>query len=176
MAVSTFVREKSLQNFCSSLEPLLRRVVREEVEHGLIDVVQFLQSNKLSLPIFTGSRIRGEDDIPLRIFLVNSNHDGRSVTSSLPSPIKIEIVVIDGDFPSDNRHDWTQNEFNSSIVRERAGKRPLLAGEKHYPPSLHDEVWRLEKIGKDGTFHRKLVEEGINTILLEVMGGQSDMP
>ncbi|KAK1279913.1 hypothetical protein QJS04_geneDACA003075 [Acorus gramineus] len=243
------VREKSLQNFCSSLEPLLRRVVREEVEHGLTDVVQFLQSskstqmriqpfeqsklqltfsNKLSLPIFTGSRIKGKDNIPLRISLVNSNRDGRSMTSSLPSPIKIEIVVINGDFPSDNRHDWTQNEFNSSIVRERTGKRPLLAGEvlltlregvasigdlsftdnsswirsrnfrigarvipgsyegerikeatteafvvkdhrgelykKHYPPSLFDKVWRLEKIGKDGTFHRKLAEEGINTV------------
>jgi hypothetical protein len=24
---------------------------------------------------------------------------------------------------------------------------------KHYPPALKDEVWRLEKIGKDGSFH-----------------------
>lgn len=35
---------------------------------------------------------------------------------------------------------------------------------KHHPPQLEDEVWRLEKIGKDGAFHRKLAAEGINTV------------
>lgn len=35
---------------------------------------------------------------------------------------------------------------------------------KHYPPSLDDEVWRLEKIGKDGAFHKKLASEGIKTV------------
>jgi len=29
---------------------------------------------------------------------------------------------------------------------------------------LHDEVWRLEKIGKDGAFHKKLSKEGINSV------------
>ena len=29
---------------------------------------------------------------------------------------------------------------------------------------LHDEVWRLEKIGKDGSFHKKLSSERINTV------------
>lgn len=35
---------------------------------------------------------------------------------------------------------------------------------KHYPPQLGDEVWRLEKIGKEGAFHKKLFEAGINTV------------
>lgn len=35
---------------------------------------------------------------------------------------------------------------------------------KHHPPMLEDEVWRLEKIGKDGAFHRKLAAEGIHTV------------
>lgn len=29
---------------------------------------------------------------------------------------------------------------------------------------LEDEVWRLEKIGKDGAFHRKLRDANINTV------------
>ncbi|MBA0557668.1 hypothetical protein Golob_014721, partial [Gossypium lobatum] len=29
---------------------------------------------------------------------------------------------------------------------------------------LGDEVWRLEKIGKDGAFHKKLAFEGVNTV------------
>lgn len=35
---------------------------------------------------------------------------------------------------------------------------------KHYPPALGDDVWRLEKIGKDGTFHKKLISHGIETV------------
>ena len=35
---------------------------------------------------------------------------------------------------------------------------------KHHPPNLKDEVWRLEKIGKDGAFHRKLTSKGITTV------------
>jgi len=29
---------------------------------------------------------------------------------------------------------------------------------------LDDEVWRLEKIGKDGAFNRKLSSQGIKTV------------
>ena len=35
---------------------------------------------------------------------------------------------------------------------------------KHYPPALDDEVWRLEKIGKDGAFHKKLNKAGIYNV------------
>ncbi len=32
---------------------------------------------------------------------------------------------------------------------------------KHYPPALSDEVWRLDKIGKDGAFHKRLNKAGL---------------
>lgn len=35
---------------------------------------------------------------------------------------------------------------------------------KHYPPALDDEVWRLEKIGKDGSFHKRLNKANIFTV------------
>jgi hypothetical protein len=35
---------------------------------------------------------------------------------------------------------------------------------KHYPPALSDEVWRLDKIGKDGAFHKRLNLAGIQTV------------
>ena len=34
---------------------------------------------------------------------------------------------------------------------------------KHHPPLL-DEAWRLEKVGKDGAFHKHLSRESINTV------------
>ncbi|XP_010264646.1 PREDICTED: protein SAR DEFICIENT 1-like [Nelumbo nucifera] len=244
--ISEVVMVKSLQNFCSALEPLLRKVVNEEVENGVRRSARLLQrspslqlralepsnyklsfSNKLSLPVFTGSKIEDVDNKPLQIFLMNTEGD-REFQTSLPQPIKVEIVVLDGDFLSDDRENWSGEEFNNKIVRERTGKRPLLAGEvfvtlrdgsasigelsftdnsswirsrnfrlgarvapgsyqgvrireaktepfmvkdhrgelykKHYPPMLTDEVWRLEKIGKDGAFHKKLISESIGTV------------
>lgn len=35
---------------------------------------------------------------------------------------------------------------------------------KHYPPALNDDVWRLEKIGKDGSFHKRLNNANIYTV------------
>ena len=40
----------------------------------------------------------------------------------------------------------------------------LTVYKKHYPPALNDDVWRLEKIGKDGSFHKRLNKEGIFTV------------
>lgn len=35
---------------------------------------------------------------------------------------------------------------------------------KHYPPALQDEVWRLDRIGKDGAFHKRLNAASITTV------------
>ncbi|KAL2342467.1 hypothetical protein Fmac_003752 [Flemingia macrophylla] len=244
--IGEVVMVKNLQNLFSGLEPLLRRVVNEEVERAMRHCVprsitrspslriqameepssyELMFSKKLSLPLFTGSKILDIDGNPIHVVLVDKS-GGETVPTSLPHPIKLEIVVLDGDFP--NKESWTSEEFNNHIVKERAGKRPLLTGElnltirdgiapiedieftdnsswirsrkfrvavrvasgsnqglriregmtepfvvkdhrgelykKHHPPMLHDEVWRLEKIGKDGAFHKKLTKEGIASV------------
>ncbi|KAL3570826.1 hypothetical protein D5086_028075 [Populus alba] len=241
------VMVNSLRNLCFSLEPMIRRVVNEEVESSLrrstcsltrssslqiqaleASSLQLMYSKSLMLPIFTGSKIVDLDSSPLQILLVDTRGD-QMVSTYLPHPLKIEVVVLDGDFPSNGSSNWTSEEFDSNIVKERTGKRPLLAGDcltvtlrdgfapigeieftdnsswirsrkfrlgarvapgsyqgvkireaiteafvvkdhrgelykKHHPPMLQDEVWRLEKIGKDGAFHRKLAADGINTV------------
>ncbi|XP_047313955.1 protein SAR DEFICIENT 1-like [Impatiens glandulifera] len=241
--ISEVLMVNFMQNFCSTMEPMIRKVVKEEVERGLkiggkslirsssIRVQALEQSNfrlvfrsKLSLPIFTGTKISDMESNPLQIYLVDSNNDHMMYTN----PLKVEIVVLDGDFPKDGSDTWTSDEFNRNIVKERAGRRPLLTGDlsltmrdgyavvgqieftdnsswirsrkfrlgarvvqgsekgtrvceaitesfvvrdhrgelykKHHPPMLEDEVWRLEKIGKDGAFHKKLNTSGINTV------------
>lgn len=85
-------------------------------------------SSSLSLPIFTGTKIVDQDGAPLQILLVDTRGNPVAL-AMLPDPIKIEIVALDGDFPSGDRNDWTSEEFDRSIVRARPGKRPLLAGD-----------------------------------------------
>ncbi|XP_058227662.1 calmodulin-binding protein 60 A-like [Rhododendron vialii] len=227
------------------LEPLIRKVVKEEVELALRKYLSNMNWNtvkeresfesrslqlqflpKISLPIFTGSRIEGEDCNTLTVALVDGL-TGQVVYFGPESSAKVEIVVLEGDFDGDERGNWTLEEFNNNIVRERVGKKPLLTGDlflaleagiglvgevsftdnsswtrsrkfrlgarvvdnfegvrvkeaktesfivrdhrgelykKHHPPSLDDEVWRLEKIGKDGAFHKRLNREKVNSV------------
>ncbi|CAM6100732.1 unnamed protein product [Calypogeia fissa] len=243
------VKMDSLQKLCSTLEPLLRRVVGEEVERVLAKLtpakVGFSRSspkriqgpdsrslrlqfrNKLALPLFTGSKLEGEQGSAIHVVLQDVN-SGQVVTGGSESCAKLEVVVLEGDFSADDEEDWPQDDFENHEVRERDGKRPLLTGDlsvtlkegvgtlgeltftdnsswirsrkfrlgvkissgyceglrireakteaftvkdhrgelykKHYPPALHDEVWRLDKIGKDGAFHKRLNQAGIQTV------------
>ncbi|KAL5544266.1 hypothetical protein UlMin_008050 [Ulmus minor] len=235
----------TMHSFQRSLEPLIRKVVKEEVELALKKHLSSIKQNcvkeecsseskslklcfscNLSLPVFTGARIEGEEFSTLQVALVDCI-DGQVVKSGPESSAKVEIVVLEGDFDGDESDNWTAEEFKNNIVREREGKKPLLTGEavlnltdgvglvgdisftdnsswtrsrrfrlgarivdnfdgtrvkeaktdsfivrdhrgelykKHHPPSLSDEVWRLEKIGKDGAFHKRLSRENISTV------------
>ncbi|XP_050216681.1 calmodulin-binding protein 60 B-like [Mercurialis annua] len=238
----------SLQKLCSSLEPILRRVVSEEVERALAKMapprlngraspkriegpdgrnLQLHFRSRLSLPLFTGGKVEGEQGAAIHIVLIDAN-TGHVVTSGPEAFVKLDIVVLEGDFNNEDDEGWTQEEFETHVVKEREGKRPLLTGDlqvilkegvgslgdltftdnsswirsrkfrmglkvasgfcegirireakteaftvkdhrgelykKHYPPALNDDVWRLEKIGKDGSFHKKLNNKGIFTV------------
>ncbi|XP_059659656.1 calmodulin-binding protein 60 B-like [Cornus florida] len=238
----------SLQKLCSSLEPILRRVVSEEVERALAKLgpaklngraspkriegpdgrnLQLQFRTRLSLPLFTGGKVEGEQGASIHIVLLDANA-GHVVTTGPESSVKLDVVVLEGDFNNEDDDVWTQEEFESHVVKEREGKRPLLTGDlqvtlkegvgtlgeltftdnsswirsrkfrlglkvasgfcegirireaktdaftvkdhrgelykKHYPPALGDEVWRLEKIGKDGSFHKRLNKAGIHSV------------
>ncbi|KAI4299286.1 hypothetical protein L6164_032760 [Bauhinia variegata] len=238
----------SLQKLCSSLEPILRRVVSEEVERALAKLgsakhtarsspkrlegpdgrnLQLRFRTRLSLPLFTGGKVEGELGAAIHIVLINAN-TGHVVTTGPESSVKLDVVVLEGDFNNEDDDNWSEEEFDSHVVKEREGKRPLLTGDlqvtlkegvgtlgeltftdnsswirsrkfrlglkvasgccegmrireaktepftvkdhrgelykKHYPPALNDEVWRLEKIGKDGSFHKRLNKSGIYTV------------
>lgn len=238
----------SLQKLCSSLEPILRRVVSEEVERALAKLgpaklsgrsspkrieapdgknLQLHFRSRLALPLFTGGKVEGEQGAAIHIVLLDAN-TGHVLTSGAESLVKLDVVVLEGDFNNEDDDDWNQDEFESHVVKEREGKRPLLTGDlqvtlkegvgtlgeltftdnsswirsrkfrlglkvasgycegirireaktdaftvkdhrgelykKHYPPALNDEVWRLEKIGKDGSFHKRLNKAGIYTV------------
>lgn len=244
--IGEVMKARSFQSFLNSFEPMLRRVVNEEVERGIQRTMRTMTRspslriqapepslklmfvNNPSPVIFTCNKISDIDGEPLQLRLVEKIGD-QIRGKTLPHPVKVEIVVIDGDFPTTDRDVWTVDEFNRSIKKERAGRRPLITKEvnytirdecfvtlgdleftdnsswtrsrkfklgarviagcsngtrilealtdafivkdqrgevykKHYPPMLKDEVWRLEKIGKDGKFHKRLERAGIKTV------------
>ncbi|KAL2661241.1 hypothetical protein AAZV13_03G190300 [Glycine max] len=132
----------------SYLENFLRRVVREVVEQKIQDQAHLFSRervgeagisgakhlklcfiNKLPETIFTRSSIITKDESFLQIALFDVRTE--SVVNDGPlSSLKIEICVLDGEFGSHGCEDWTEDEFNSNILREREGKEPLLIGER----------------------------------------------
>lgn len=228
---------QSLQEYIPRLEPTIRSLVREVVDHAIQRSLRSSQcsgsrnlqlrfDSKLPSSLFTCNRVVSEEKAPVKLVLYDSVSQ-EMITSGPLSSIKVNLIVVDGDFHSDDREDWTEEEFNSKIVRNREGRRPLVNGDsivslhkgvgyigdvcftdnsrwirsgkfclgakahssstevriregisgafkvkdhrgesyqKHYPPSLDDDVWRLEKIAKDGASHKRLVECGIHTV------------
>lgn len=241
------VKMKQAQNVFLVLEPLLRRVVQEELQAGLVRSPRYIERssppplsspratwrlaflNPPHTPIFTGSKIEDARGNPLQVILLDAD-TGKPSRNVPPQFLRVELVPLFGDFPPDGREECASpGEFARGVVKERAGKRPLLTGDvaltvrdgravvgdlqftdnsswlrcrkfrigarvvpgsgydgprvaeamtdafnvrdhrgelyrKHYPPALGDDVWRLEKIGKEGAFHRKLAQANVRTV------------
>lgn len=82
----------------------------------------------MSLPLFTGGKVEGEQGAAIHVILLDTN-TGHVVTCGPESSAKLDIVVLEGDFNNEDEDGWTQEEFESHLVKEREGKRPLLTGD-----------------------------------------------
>lgn len=83
---------------------------------------------RLSLPLFTGGKVEGEQGTAIHIVLIDAN-TGHIVTSGPESCVKLDVIVLEGDFSNEDDDNWSEEEFESHIVKEREGKRPLLTGD-----------------------------------------------
>ncbi|ESR66875.1 hypothetical protein CICLE_v10008603mg [Citrus x clementina] len=139
----------SLQRLCSSLEPLLRRIVSEEVERALTKFghaklaarsppprihgpgEKNLQLHfKTSMPphLFTGGKVEGDQGAAIHVVLIDMN-TGDVVQTGPESSAKLNVVVLEGDFNEEEDDNWTKEHFESHEVKEREGKRPILTGD-----------------------------------------------
>lgn len=97
-----------------------------------------------SLPIFTSNKIEDEQGNNLQIQLIGTKN-GQQYPPQISSSIKIELVVINGDFPGE-REDWNASEFNDNIIREREGKRPLLIGDVNLALKDHATAISIQEL------------------------------
>lgn len=139
----------SLQRLSSSLEPLLRRIVSEEVERALTKMdhaqltarpsaprilgregrnLQLTVRTRMPPHLFTGGKVEGEQRVVIHVVLLDLN-TGSVVHSGPESEAKLKVVVLEGDFNEEDDDDWTKEHFEGHEVKERAGKRPLLTGD-----------------------------------------------
>ncbi|KAK3123268.1 hypothetical protein QOZ80_8AG0627630 [Eleusine coracana subsp. coracana] len=188
-------------------------------------------ASRLLIPIFTNNKLVDDTNNVIEIHLVDTrvHHVITPTSTHLGSSLRLEVLVLDGDFRCEDGEGWTIDQFNAATVRAREGKRPLLVGtvnvamsnhgvaviddvsftdnsswimsrkfrigvrampagyfgvriqeavsesftvkdhrgefyKKHYPPSLTDNVWRLENIGKEGPIEKRLESHGIKNV------------
>ena len=84
--------------------------------------------NRLAQPLYTGRRVEGENANSIQVFLQDAN-TGSIVIIEDESAVRLDIVVLEGDFSNDDKEDWSSEEFENYVVKEREGKRPLLTGD-----------------------------------------------
>ncbi|GJM97102.1 hypothetical protein PR202_ga14003 [Eleusine coracana subsp. coracana] len=130
----------TIEKVIMAIEPLIRRVVKEEIESAFANHATVMASSsvtdtvpctskklqlqfmtRLSLPIFTGAKIEGEGSLSITIALVDAL-TGQVVPSGKESLMKVEIVVLEGDF--EGGEDWSAQEFDNNIIREREVRFP----------------------------------------------------
>ncbi|XP_035833300.1 protein SAR DEFICIENT 1 isoform X2 [Helianthus annuus] len=137
----------SAQEVVSTLEPLIQRCVRDEVQRACqrffctlprspINALEPCRTTSLQLrfqtklpnTFFTGSRIESEDNTPVKLVLYDMN--SKKIVSSGPfSSLKVNIVPLDGDFCADDEQDWAESDFDAKVICERDGRRPLITGD-----------------------------------------------
>ncbi|CAM8888682.1 unnamed protein product [Rhodiola kirilowii] len=141
-------RDVTPEEIRSVFEPFFRKTVREEVEKSFL-VLSPLQRgvspisrdearrgwmlrfvNQPPAKLFTGNKVEGKEGAPLQVEIVDV--DSKTVVVAAPlSSLKLEIVVLHGDFDADQQEDQGENYFNSHVVRARDGKKPLIIGDMH---------------------------------------------
>ncbi|KAK1627465.1 hypothetical protein QYE76_001780 [Lolium multiflorum] len=81
----------------------------------------------LKTPIYTEKNITSEGNSAIRIGMFDS--DGNMIREGPLSKVKVEMLVLRGDFCNDGRESWTEEEFNSHIAQGRHGQGFVLGGD-----------------------------------------------
>lgn len=84
--------------------------------------------HKFPSSLFTCTKVVSVDGEPIRVVLMDPSSK-KTITTGPLSSMKIEIVVLNGDFVADERETWTEEDFKRWIIRQREGKRPLVTGD-----------------------------------------------
>ncbi|KAI4364659.1 hypothetical protein MLD38_020718 [Melastoma candidum] len=142
----------SVEALISQLQPLMEASVRDAVSKAMSRVLPLYLNPSVSpslnlsggsgmchvelkfvgeilRTLYHGSPIETVCGTPLQIVLVDCVTGERVISGPLSS-LKVELVVLCSEFSSsDEWEDWTADEFDRSVKREREGRRPLLMGD-----------------------------------------------
>ncbi|KAG6524680.1 hypothetical protein ZIOFF_014615 [Zingiber officinale] len=130
---------QQMEPLIAHADPLLRspRLPIKEAGPAAPKLQLSFQKKLLQPTFFAEDLIKDEDRNNLQVAL-RQIESGQIYSPPLEFPVEVEIVVVDGEFPSNSSGEWSTEEFNSKILKEREGKKPLLLGA--YKARLHEGI------------------------------------
>ncbi|XP_042457409.1 uncharacterized protein LOC122041699 isoform X2 [Zingiber officinale] len=130
---------QQMEPLIAHADPLLRspRLPIKEAGPAAPKLQLSFQKKLLQSTFFAEDLIKDEDHNNLQVAL-RQIESGQIYSPPLEFPVEVEIVVVDGEFPSDSSGEWSTEEFNSKILKAREGKKPLLLGA--YKARLHEGI------------------------------------
>ncbi|XP_062196088.1 protein SAR DEFICIENT 1-like [Phragmites australis] len=155
--VRRVLAEETIQQVVRNLEPVIRRVVREEIQNifsqqdplipyrslplriqevQISPPLKLIFTKRLRLPVYTNNNLVDLANNAIEIQLVDTISNTPTNTH-LGSSIRLEVLVLDGDFCCEDGEAWTVDQFNAAIVKAREGRRPLLVGSLNVAMSNH---------------------------------------
>ncbi|KAA8538062.1 hypothetical protein F0562_027358 [Nyssa sinensis] len=129
----------------------METVHREVVDPGPIDgSVLYMQSTHRSSPIWEGQL---KHDLSSLLVIRNLSTSSKQCAKVVRQDQKSLESQIAG---------YCFVDFAGIRLQQKSWGLPVY--KKHYPPALHDEVWRLDTIAKDGALHKKLIKDEITKV------------
>ncbi|PAN06604.1 hypothetical protein PAHAL_1G275600 [Panicum hallii] len=83
--------------------------------------------NKCCNDKYSRHDMTADDGSPIKVAIYD--HENRIITNGPLSSVLVKIVALDGEFNKENKEQWSENSFKTSIVHCRPGKQPLFANE-----------------------------------------------
>ncbi|KAK9130172.1 hypothetical protein Sjap_010659 [Stephania japonica] len=120
--------EPALECAVSKLNPRCSRCSAKQVDDLSERHLQLRFLSRFSLPLFTERKIEWEKGASIHVGLFDAT-TGSIVKSGPESSVKLDIVVLEGDFNNGDDEDWSSIEFERHVTNERKGRRPLLIGD-----------------------------------------------
>ncbi|KAK9097900.1 hypothetical protein Syun_024945 [Stephania yunnanensis] len=120
--------EPALERAVSKLNSSCSRCSAKQVDDLSERHLQLRFLSRFSLPLFTERKVEWEKDASIHVGLFDAT-TGSIVTSGPESSVKLDVVVLEGDFNNGDDENWSSIEFEDHVINERKGRRPLLIGD-----------------------------------------------
>jgi len=83
--------------------------------------------NKCCNAKYSRHDMTADDGSPIKVAIYDQKN--RIITNGPLSSVLVKIVALDGEFNKENKEQWSENSFKTSIVHCRPGRQPLFANE-----------------------------------------------
>ncbi|KAL6638424.1 hypothetical protein ACP70R_023919 [Stipagrostis hirtigluma subsp. patula] len=118
---------RQLMRLCSNRHADRHTRVETNQEHagasGSKTNIRLCFLNGLKPPIYTDKNVTAENNAGIKVAMFEGD---KMITSGSLSKVKVEILVLRGDFSVNCRDNWTEEEFEKHIVQGRDGHGLVL--------------------------------------------------